>query len=142
MLILSHNNSSDEMRREGDPKVFEMFLADDDDNLKDLLKLSDIIPRDYEQVLEERITLRPFVFNLNTHMLEKISMFMDERIIHIRKKEEGGGKWFMFCQSKKEYYKENVQVYDDNTDTNVDDHLASGFGLKPVFEKRGNFNNI
>jgi len=72
-LIYSPERSFAELQRDGDPQVFEMMLAEST-NDSATLKMKDIaIPGK----ADSKESLRPFAFNLQRHVLEKVQCYLD-----------------------------------------------------------------
>jgi hypothetical protein len=88
VLMHSPSDSRVEMSRDSDPQLFEQLLLEKNESMDDIMMLSDIVPLDYEAFVEDgqshgHTTLRPFIFNLQSHMLEKASKSMENIVIHV-----------------------------------------------------------
>jgi len=86
-VLMYHPNDA-EIFRDGDPQLFESLLATWDKGEDDLLMLEDIVPLDNAASIPNAKTLKPFIFNLNTHMMEKASVYLDEIAIKVQDKTE------------------------------------------------------
>lgn len=69
------------MARDGDPQLFQLLLADYGPNINDMFTLADIIPIEYEESFTNVKTFVPFIFNLPTHMMEKVSNYIENIVI-------------------------------------------------------------
>lgn len=85
VLMHSPQDSRVEMSRDSDPQLFEQFLLEKNENMNDIMMLSDIMPLNHKKFVDDRRghTLRPFIFNLQSHMLEKASKNMENIAIHV-----------------------------------------------------------
>jgi len=81
VLMYSAVDANTALSRDGDPQLFHLFLEESDESLKDVLTLADLIPLDYETPFVHP-TLKPYLFNMQTHMLEKTSRYIQDIIIH------------------------------------------------------------
>jgi hypothetical protein len=76
-LMHSPEESFMELQRDGDPQVFELLLSDFEQT-DAILKLKDIALPDEENSGKEDISLRPFAFNIQSHMIEKVQNYFDD----------------------------------------------------------------
>jgi hypothetical protein len=77
-LIHSPDQSHFQLQRDGDPQVFEMLLSDI--SAPSNLKMKDIgLPGE----IGSEKTLRPFAFNLQRHMIEKVQGYLDNCMLHL-----------------------------------------------------------
>jgi len=68
------------MSRDSDPQMFEHLLLEKVGDSNDIMMMSDIIPVDFSKRESERElgdTLQPFVFNMQSHMIESASKHLE-----------------------------------------------------------------
>lgn len=110
VLMFSPESSNAEMSRDDDPQLFESLLATCVED--DLLMLEDIIPLDNIARFSNAQTLRPFIFNLHTHMMEKAAGYLEEIAIYT----SGGGN--------------DVQDGNENTSSSTSSQVRVSFQKK------------
>lgn len=82
-LIHSPENSHIHLQRDGDPQAFEILLAEPDA----LLVMKDLALPSGKSA--SKSTLRPYLFNLQRHMIEKVQHYLDNCILHsVQSKDE------------------------------------------------------
>mmetsp|Transcript_18353 Transcript_18353/g.27874 ORF Transcript_18353/g.27874 Transcript_18353/m.27874 type:complete len:84 (-) Transcript_18353:520-771(-) len=59
--------------QDGDPQIFEHLLLEKSDAFGNVLMMSDIIPLEFYTEAKKKYTLRPFIFKMQTHLVEKAS---------------------------------------------------------------------
>ena len=69
-----------EVSRDGDAELFGEFLAEGDDDNK--LKLIDLALPDKRYGNNSSESLRPFMFNMQRDMIEKVGRYMDEILLY------------------------------------------------------------
>mmetsp|Transcript_1526 Transcript_1526/g.2081 ORF Transcript_1526/g.2081 Transcript_1526/m.2081 type:complete len:143 (+) Transcript_1526:1873-2301(+) len=69
--------------RDSDPQMFEQLLLEFDENLEDMLLLSDFIPFDFEEPGRKEPSIMPFIFNLQRHIVERASKHIESIVIHV-----------------------------------------------------------
>ena len=93
-LIHSSHDSSVQLQRDGDPQMFEQILLNDEDSNLKLKHLALLGSGDQDSSAD---TFRPYAFNLQRHMVEKVSVDMetfrftasiDGKITHIISKKD------------------------------------------------------
>jgi len=94
VLMHSPDNSKAELCRDSDPQLFEHLLLERDENINDIMMMSDIIPIDYMEKLDKNHghTLQPFIFNMQMYMTETASKNMENIVIHTADGEDNVGK--------------------------------------------------
>jgi len=96
VLMHSPEQLGNDMARDSDPQLFEQLLLEKDDTLGDMMMMSDIIPLDIYKENNGAVsndhghTLRPFIFNMQSHMVEKASRNMENIVIHIEERSGNG----------------------------------------------------
>ncbi len=107
-LIRSPTNANAELLRDGDAQVFEILLAETDAQLevKDIASIS--CGRQDTPGLEK--TIRPYVFNLQMHMIEKIEKYVDNCMIHAAEDNEQQGLKFGIYQPKKTIFNQDYPI--------------------------------
>eukprot|EP00554_Chaetoceros_debilis_P000137 CAMPEP_0194096296 /NCGR_PEP_ID=MMETSP0149-20130528/57269_1 /TAXON_ID=122233 /ORGANISM="Chaetoceros debilis, Strain MM31A-1" /LENGTH=1660 /DNA_ID=CAMNT_0038782267 /DNA_START=22 /DNA_END=5005 /DNA_ORIENTATION=+ len=85
VLMHASEQSISEIAGDSDPQLFEQLLLEKHGNSGKIMMMSDIIPIDdmNEENLKYGHTLRPFIFNMPSHMVEKASKSMENINIHI-----------------------------------------------------------
>ena len=83
-LIHSPTNASVELQRDGDAQVFEILLAESVVQLemRDIASVS-CSGGEGNRGLERSI--RPYVFNLQTHMIDKVEKYVYNCMVHVSK---------------------------------------------------------
>mmetsp|Transcript_1525 Transcript_1525/g.2078 ORF Transcript_1525/g.2078 Transcript_1525/m.2078 type:complete len:140 (+) Transcript_1525:1873-2292(+) len=69
--------------RDSDPQMFEQLLLEYDEELTDVLMLSDFIPSDFEEEGRKDPSIMPFIFNLHRHIVERASKDIESIVIHV-----------------------------------------------------------
>ena len=86
-----------QLQRDEDPQIFEMLLS----SFSAPLKMRDIALPD--ESLSKNTSLRPFVFNLQRHMLQKVQQYYDSCLIHLA--EDKDNAKFAVYQKKPNFFK-------------------------------------
>jgi len=82
-LMYSPPKAREHISRDGDPQMFEQLLLEFDENLEDMLLLSDFIPFDFEEPGRKDTSIMPFIFNLQRHIVERASKDIESIVIHV-----------------------------------------------------------
>jgi hypothetical protein len=106
-MIYSPPNASVELQRDGDAQVFELLLAESDAQLfvSDIASIS--CSREGNLGLERSI--RPYVFNLQMHMIDKVEKYVDNCLVHVAKDDDQHhqGLQFGVYQPKKNFFNQD-----------------------------------
>ena len=78
-VMHSPANANVELARDGDAELFEMVLAEDKEHK---LVLSDLALTDTLKDDGNTLSLRPFMFNMQRDMTEKVARYMDAIILY------------------------------------------------------------
>ena len=98
-LVHSSNQAYLQAQRDADPQAFEILLSDTlDGGDAGILLMKDIALPDEAESKDS--SLRPFIFNLQRHMIDKIQSFADELVIT----SSLDGRYAVY-DSKSEFYK-------------------------------------
>ena len=104
-LIHSPINASVELQRDGDAQVFEILLAESGIAQLEMRDIASISCGGSEgnQVLERSI--RPYVFNLQMHMIDKVEKYVDNGMVHVAKDtNQHQGLQFGVYEPKKSFF--------------------------------------
>mmetsp|Transcript_977 Transcript_977/g.1429 ORF Transcript_977/g.1429 Transcript_977/m.1429 type:complete len:383 (-) Transcript_977:57-1205(-) len=113
VLMHSPKHSEDEMSRDSDPQMFEHLLLEKIGDSNVVMMMSDIIPVDY---VENKQTLQPFIFNMQSHMIESVSKHMENIVLHVENGESVNDK--DDCKSKMLQYEYVAQYFEKAKKTN------------------------
>jgi len=87
VLMHSPEDFEDGISRDSDPQMFEHLLLEKVGDSNDVMMMSDIIPIDFAEY--QHSTLQPFVFNMQSHMVESASRQMENIVLHVEKGKDG-----------------------------------------------------
>ena len=110
-IMYSPINIDMEVSRDGDAELFEELLAD---NGSELI-LSDLALPD-KQYGKKSESLRPFMFNMQRDMIEKVGRYMNEILLYY----DAEGQYTTF-ERKKDFFKNDGSKIDDSDDLSYDD---------------------
>ena len=84
--------------QDSDPQLFELLLLEKNDEHDNILMMSDIIPLEFcasttKKNEKHSPTLRPFLFNMQSRLVEKASNSVEDIIIRIERSKSGEDKW-------------------------------------------------
>lgn len=100
ILIHSSDDSASQLQRDGDSQIFEQIMLDDKEAV---LKVEDIVLPDQKGCVN---TLRPYAFNIQQHLVEKIAAEFENCMLVAQK---GGNidslaskkdNWFTLCKKR------------------------------------------
>jgi len=83
VLIHSPDDAKIQLQRDGDPYLFDMLLSDGKDSSE--LKIKDVAAFSDEKFNEDTVnedTVRPFIFNLQRHLIEKAQVQIDNCVLY------------------------------------------------------------
>jgi len=103
VLIHSTNDAKLQLQRDGDPCLFDMLLSEETDDSE--LKIEDVAALSNDQWTKN--SLRPFIFNLQRHMIEKTQVQIDKCILHFNSDSDSYDKTFLEYEMKSEKFCRN-----------------------------------
>jgi len=109
VLIHSPDDAKLQLQRDGDPYLFDMLLSERTADSE--LKIKDVAALSNDPWTKK--SLRPFIFNLQRHMIEKTQVQIDKCILHFNSDSDSKDKTFLeyemkcekFCRNNKKKYR-------------------------------------
>eukprot|EP01083_Nonionella_stella_P276242 938492_1 len=97
VLMHSPQTSERQISQDSDPQLFELLLLEKNDAHGNILMMSDIIPLEFCPIVSKsnekyRQTLRPFLFNMQSHLVQKASKSMEDIRTYIEPKSSTSGE--------------------------------------------------
>uniref|UniRef100_A0A7S3V8X4 Uncharacterized protein n=1 Tax=Chaetoceros debilis TaxID=122233 RepID=A0A7S3V8X4_9STRA len=135
VLMHSPQTFEAQMAQDGDPQLFELLLLEKDDTHKKMLMMSDIIPLDYYKEAKNQNdqmehTLRPFIFNMQSHMFERASKSMENILIRIKMKSNNSQGAAAKSIPSKNSEDDNWEIKYERIATYYDERIAAPQNLR------------
>lgn len=101
-LMHSPDDAHVQLQRDADPQVFEMLLSEPSESEPSaILKMKDLAPEGAEGTPPD--TLRPFTFNIQKHMTDRVQRSFDNCMLHVQST-DGENSRFGAFQKKSNYF--------------------------------------
>eukprot|EP01083_Nonionella_stella_P276243 938494_1 len=144
VLMHSPEGFKRDIDQNSDPQLFELLLLEKNDAHGNILMMSDIIPLEFCPSGKQRQTLRPFLFNMRSDLVEKASKSVEDIMIHIEPKED---EWEIKYEHITAYFDEGKRAPHKVTILPQDNlegarSTSSDKGLRPISTRGGEHQNL
>jgi Leucine-rich repeat (LRR) protein len=109
-LMHSPNDAHIQLQRDADPQLFEMLLSEPSESEPSesepsaILTMKDLRLEGEEGTPPGDTSLRPFAFNIQRHMTEKVQNYYDSCKVHVHRGSGGNGTTFGAFEKKSNYF--------------------------------------
>jgi len=106
-LMHSPDDANVQLQRDADPQLFEMLLSEPsaESEPSAILKMKDLAIDGGEGTPSD--TLRPFAFNIQRHMTEKVQNYYDSCKVHVRRTSRENATFGAFEKKSKYFHREH-----------------------------------